>query len=281
MSVSSEAVPRPRSYYNEPQWIGVGDLDVAYRRKGTGEPTLFLHGAGFTRMWLPFHEWLSQSVDLIAPEHPGYGATEMPDWLEGFEDLVLHYDDLLDAFGLETVHLVGYSLGGWIAAELAVYYPRRLRSLTLITPAGLRILGKPIPSPIAMPPERFFDLIFNDKTNMSEYLPDFESLDEIVHQWGEATTLARIAWNPQYDLKLERRLARVTCPSLVVKAENDRLIPGEMAERYAELLPGSRIETVPGTGHALAYEQPEKLAAAIAEFIDDVGASKSALEAAR
>ena len=67
----------------------------------------------------------------------------------------------------------------------------------------------------------------------------------------------------------------------MVKAENDRLIPGEMAERYAELLPGSRIETVPGTGHALAYEQPEKLAAAIAEFIDDVGASKSALEAAR
>ena len=133
MSVSSEAVPRPRSYYNEPQWIGVGDLDVAYRRKGTGEPTLFLHGAGFTRMWLPFHEWLSQSVDLIAPEHPGYGATEMPDWLEGFEDLVLHYDDLLDAFGLETVHLVGYSLGGWIAATFflrsdTLYYLGEVRS---------------------------------------------------------------------------------------------------------------------------------------------------------
>jgi pimeloyl-ACP methyl ester carboxylesterase len=274
--VSSETVPRPRSYYTEPEWIDVAGLEVAYRRKGTGEPTLFLHGAGFTRMWLPFHDELSESLDVIAPEHPGYGATEMPDWLDGFEDLVLHYDELLDALELETVHLVGYSLGGWVAAEFAVYYPRRLRSLTLITPAGLRIMGKPIPNPIAMPPEQFFDLIFNDKTNMAPYLPNFESLDEIVHQFGEAATLARLAWNPQYDLKLERRLARVTCPSLVVRAEHDRLIPGEMADRYAELLPNSRSETIPGTGHALAYEQPGKTAAVISDFIRAAGASTSA-----
>ena len=87
---------------------------------------------------------------------------------------------------------------------------------------------------------------------MHQVLPDFESLDEIVHQYGEGATLARLAWTPQYNLKLERRLARVTCPSLVVRAEDDRLIPDEMAERYAELLPNSRIETIPGTGHALA-----------------------------
>jgi pimeloyl-ACP methyl ester carboxylesterase len=243
-------------------------LPVAYRRKGTGEPTLFFHGAGFTRMWLPFHESLSDSVDVIAPEHPGYGATELPDWLDGFDDIVIHYDQLLDALELETVHLVGYSLGGWIAAEFASFYPKRLRSLTLMTPAGLRIVGAPIPNPVAMMPDQFFDLIFNDKTNMPGYLPDFESLDEVVHQYGEMATLARLAWSPQYDLKLERRLERVTCPSLVVRAEHDRLIPDEMAERYAELLPDSRIETVPGTGHALAYEQPEQTAAVIGKFIE-------------
>ena len=264
------AAPRPRNYYTEPQRLDVSGVRVAYRRKGAGEPTLFFHGAGFTRMWLPFLEALSGGVELIAPEHPGYGETEMPDWLDGFEDLVIHYDEFLDALELETVHLVGYSLGGWIAAEFAAFYPKRLRSL-----------GKPIVNPIAMSPDQFLDLIFNDKTNIGDVQPDFESLDEIVHQFGEAATLARLAWNPQYDLKLERRLARVGCPSLVVRAEHDRLIPDEMAERYAELLPNSRVETIPGTGHAIAYEQPERTAAAIVAFIRDVAGSVEADRSAR
>jgi pimeloyl-ACP methyl ester carboxylesterase len=268
----SATAPRPRSFYTEPEWVAVHEHHVAFRRKGSGPPTLFFHGAGFTRMWLPFHDHLSRHVDLIAPEHPGYGDTEMPEWLDGFEDLVIHYDELLDALALEQVHLVGYSLGGWIAAEFAAFYPKRLASLTLMTPAGLRIPGKPIPNPFAMPPEDFFDLIFNDPTNMPQYLPDVESLDEIVHLYGEATTLARLAWNPQYNLKLERRLERVRCPALVVRAEHDRLIPDEMAERYAELFRRGRIETVPGTGHALAYEQPEQTANVIGDFIQEVAA---------
>jgi pimeloyl-ACP methyl ester carboxylesterase len=268
---SAATVPRPRHFYTEPEWLDVGAVRVAYRRKGAGEPTLYFHGAGFTRQWLPHLEHLSQRVDVIAPEHPGYGETEMPEWLDGFDDLVIHYDQLLDELGLDTVHLVGYSLGGWLAAEFASFYPRRLRSLTLMVPAGLRIADKPIPNPVAMMPDAFFDLIFNDKANMHQVLPDFESLDEIVHQYGEGATLARLAWDVQYNLALERRLRRVTCPSLVVRAEQDRLICDEMAERYAELLPHSRVETIPGTGHALAVEQPEKVAAAIAGFIEDVG----------
>ena len=136
----------------------------------------------------------------------------MPEWLDGFEDLVIHYDELLDVLGLDQVHVVGYSLGGWLAAEFASFYPKRLKSLTLMVPAGLRIEGKPIPNPVAMMPDAFFDLIFNDKTNMHQVLPDFEILDEIVHLYGEGATLARLAWTSQYNLKLERRLRRVTCP---------------------------------------------------------------------
>jgi pimeloyl-ACP methyl ester carboxylesterase len=260
-------VPRPRHFYTEPEWIEAGGLRVAYRRKGDGPPTLYLHGAGLTRMWLPLYEQIAQSVDLIAPEHPGYGETEMPEWLDGFDDLVIHYDTLLDALELERVHLVGYSLGGWIAAELAVFYPRRFDSLTLITPIGLRIPGKPLGDVFAMDPETLFMTMFNDPANAAQVLPDIESLDEIEHQFGEAATLARLAWNPRFDPKLERRLARVTCPTLVVRAEHDRMVPDEMAERYAELIAGARIETVPGTGHALVVEQPEKTANVISSFI--------------
>jgi pimeloyl-ACP methyl ester carboxylesterase len=276
VAAPESTVPRPRHYYTDPDWIDVEGVRVAYRRKGGGAPTLYLHGAGLTRMWLPFYERLSGSVDLIAPEHPGYGETEMPEWLDGFDDLVIHYDGLIEALSLERPHLVGYSLGGWIAAELAVFYPRRFASVTLIVPAGLRIPGKPIGDLFAMMPDQAFATFFNDPANLAEVLPDFESLEEVEHQYGEAATLARLAWNPRFDPKLERRLPRVESPTLVVRAEQDRLIPDEMAERYAELIPGARIETVPGTGHALVVEQPERTADAIAAFIaeNDKGATR-------
>jgi pimeloyl-ACP methyl ester carboxylesterase len=262
-------VPRPKHFYTEPDWIEVDGLRVAYRRTGEGPATLYLHGAGLTRMWLPLYERLSQSLDLLVPEHPGYGETEMPEWLDGFDDLVIHYDSLLDALRLERVHVIGYSLGGWIAAELAVFHPHRLESLTLVTPIGLRVPGKPPGDVFAMDPEKLFMTMFNDPTNAAQVAPDLESLDEIEHQFGEMATMARLAWNPRFDPKLERRLPRVSCPALVVRAEHDRLVPDEIAERYAELIEGARIETVPGTGHAVIVEQPDKTADLITAFIQE------------
>ena len=260
-------MPKPQAFYTEPERLEVEGLEVAYRREGEGEPVLFLHGAGFTRIWPPFLDKLAESADVIAPEHPGYGETEMPDWLAGFDDLVIHYDAFLEQLGIDRFHLIGYSLGGWIAAELAVFFPRRLKSLTLITPAGLRVPGHPVRNLAAMMPEELWDTVFNDKTNMPKFLPNAEEPDEVVHAFGEATALARLAWNPQYDIKLERRLARVQCPALVLKAEDDRLVPAAIADRYGELLPDARVETIDGTGHALVLEQPERAADAIAEHV--------------
>src|SRR5437899_1249625 len=94
-----------------------------------------------TRRWLPLYEALSRYGDVVVPEHPGFGETPLPDWLDGFDDLVLHYAELADLLELGRFHLVGYSFGGWIAAELAAFYPERLRSLTLIAPLGLRVQG--------------------------------------------------------------------------------------------------------------------------------------------
>jgi pimeloyl-ACP methyl ester carboxylesterase len=263
------AVPRPRQFYTEPSWLDVGGLKVAYRRSGDGAPVLYLHGNGFTRMWLPFHEALAKRVDLIAPEHPGYGETEMPPWLGGFDDLVLHYDELLDLLGLESAHVVGYSLGGWIAAEFADFYPKRLRSLTLICPAGLRIPGRPAPNLVAMNTEGVWEALFNDPRNRESVIPDFESVEEVTHLYAEAATFARLTWNPQYDLSLERRLRRVSCPAMVVGAEDDRVTLNEVADRYAELIPGCRLERLEGTGHAIAVEKPEELAAVVAAHIDE------------
>ena len=260
---------QPRNYYTAPDFADVNGLSTAFRRKGDGEAVLFLHGAGFTRMWLPMYERMAHKVDFIAPEHPGFGHTARPDWLRGFDDLVIHYDEFLSGLGIESLHLVGYSVGGWIAAEMAAYFPRRLKSLTLITPIGLRLVDDPGVDIFKLVPEELVGVLFNDKGDRGRS-PDPDDFEEMVQSHAEAATLARLIWAPRYNLALEWRLQRVHCPALMIKAENDRLVPNAMADRYAELLPNARTTTIAETGHAICVERPTETADAITDFIAGV-----------
>jgi pimeloyl-ACP methyl ester carboxylesterase len=265
---------KPSPHYTEPETVDVQGVEVAYRRKGTGPQTVFLHGAGSTRMWLPFYERLADKVDLVAPEHPGFGDTPTPDWLSGFDDLVLHYRAVLDALDLDRVHLIGFSLGGWIAADFAIFYPDRLKSLTLITPAGLRVPDAPMTDIMRIPPEQIPGLLFNDAwQDYLEFLPDPHDIDAAIRGYGEATTFALLAWNPRYDYKLEHRLPNVTTPVLIVEPDEDRLIPNAHTRRWAELLPNARVEKVSGdrnpTGHGLIMQEPDEAADVILRFIEE------------
>jgi pimeloyl-ACP methyl ester carboxylesterase len=255
----------------EAEMVDVAGAQVAVRRRGSGRPLLYLHGAGFTGKWLRFHEALAAGADVIAPEHPGFGASPDQEAIEDFADLVLHYDDLRAQLGLdEPFDLVGYSLGGWIAADYAVTYPDKLRSLALIVPAGLE---PPIVDFFAMAPEQIFMTLFNDFTNAGEVLVDPRDIDVAVHMYEEASTVAKLAWNPRYDRKLARRLRRVSCPTLVLGADHDKLLGDECCERYAELIASAAVVRIPGTGHALPIEQPEAAARAIRDFQGEVGRS--------
>jgi pimeloyl-ACP methyl ester carboxylesterase len=238
--------------------ITVRGIDVTYRRAGEGEPILYLHGIGTTHRWLPLHEHVAQTGDLVAPEHPGFAETPLPDWFDGFDDLVLHYAELADVLELGRFHLVGHSFGGWIAAELAAFYPERLRSLTLIAPLGLRVPGHTPTDLFRLNPERFAELYLGGED-------DTDDAEAMFARYAEMTAFAKVAWNPRYDHKLDRRLGRVTCPALVVAGEEDRILPRAHAERYGQLLSG-RIVTVPG-GHAAVTQEPAAVAAAIADLV--------------
>jgi pimeloyl-ACP methyl ester carboxylesterase len=247
------------------EMVDVAGAQVAFRRRGSGRPLLYLHGAGFTGRWLRLHEALAAGSTVIAPELPGFGASpDLPE-MEAFDDVVLLYDELRAQLGLdEPFDLVGYSLGGWIAADFAVTYPDKLRSLTLVVPAGLE---PPIVDFFAMEPEQQFATLFNDFSNVGEVLVDPNDVDVAVQLYEEASTVAKLAWNPRYDRKLARRLRRIACPTLIVGAEQDKLLGDRVCDNYAELIPGARLTRIPGTGHALVIEQPEATAQAIAEFI--------------
>jgi pimeloyl-ACP methyl ester carboxylesterase len=248
----------------------VEGLPTAYRRKGSGTPVLFLHGAGMTRMWLPFYEKMAQEHDFIAPEHPGFGETPMPPWLRGIDDLILHYDEFLKLLNIPRVHLIGFSLGGWIAAEFASFYPERVQSLTLITPIGLRA-GVTGPDLFELGPERIWTHLFNQHDKIAAVAPE-PSLEEMSFGYGEGVTLARLAWTPRYNIRLPRRLHRVKSPSLIVRAEDDRLVPDAIALKYAEALPRAETAVIPRSGHALIVEEPDAAADTISTFIGRVRA---------
>lgn len=268
-AVEKVDVPRPSKYYTVPSFEEVCGVPIAYRRQGEGEAIVFLHGAGFTRRWIPMYEVLAQNFDFIAPESPGFGETPMPTWFRDFSDLSILYDQLFEQLGFDQIHLVGYSMGGWAASEFASYYPRRLRSLTLITPIGLRLENNPGVDLFQLSPQELMDRLFNDKELMAEFMEGMDDFDEGIHLYSEMSAAARLIWAPRYNLALERRLQRLSCPTLVVRAEDDHLVPNEMAEKFAATLPNNRLVTIPDTGHELCLEKPRELSDEISRFIKE------------
>ncbi len=235
-------------------------------RAGAGEPLLFLHAAGGAGAWLDFHALLAASFDVIAPDHPGFGGSDdFPD-LEAVDDLVFHYLDVMDALGLERPHVVGASFGGWIAAELAVTAPHRIASLVLLSPAGLRLPDHPVPDIFLMPPDQLVATLFQHPPPPTEP-PAAPDVEQILAAYRDQTALARFCWSPYLcNPKLERRLHRITAPTLVVSPAQDRLIPVAHGRRYAERIPAARFTEIEDCGHAMYFERPAEFAAVTIDF---------------
>ena len=242
-------------------------------RAGAGEPVLFLHAAGGAGTWPEFCARLAQRFDVIAPDHPGFGKSDDFPEAEGVDDLVYHYLDVLDALGLDTVHVAGASFGGWIAAELAVAAPHRLRSLVLLSAAGLRLPEHPVTDIFLTPPARLPEVLFHSPPPAPPGAAADGAgpgIDAILAAYREATSLARFCWVPYLsNPKLERRLRRITTPALVVAPDDDRLIPVAHAKRYAERIPGARYAEVAECGHAMYFEKPAEFADLTAQFISE------------
>jgi pimeloyl-ACP methyl ester carboxylesterase len=239
-------------------------------RHGEGEPLLFLHAAGGAGMWLEFHRLLARDFDVIAPDHPGFGGSDEFAEAEGVDDLVYHYLDVIDGLGLDRPHVVGASFGGWIAAELAVAAPHRIRSLVLLSAAGLRLPDHPVADLFLMSPERLMTASFHDQAKAPPG-PSQPDLDFVLAQYRDMTALARFCWTPFLaNPKLERRLHRITVPTLVAVPAGDRLIPVAHGRRYAELIPGARFAEIGDCGHAMYFERPAEFAEVTAAFLQGV-----------
>jgi pimeloyl-ACP methyl ester carboxylesterase len=250
--------------------------------EGRGAPLLYLHGLGDVHGavadWFPFHEALTASFRVLAPAHPGCATSGGSAEVDGVEDLVFHYLDLLDALGLPQVDLVGACLGGWIAAELAVRQSHRIRRLVLMDAPGLHVPDSPIADVFMLAQRRDWGkhddlrrLLFRDpdgKLALSMFPDGSAPLPEELLRYQSLTLAARIGWTPPYlySRKLRSRLRRIAVPTLVVWGREDRFVPPAHAHAYHEGIAASELSLFEA-GHSPWLELPEACVTTVTAFL--------------
>jgi pimeloyl-ACP methyl ester carboxylesterase len=250
-------------------FVDVRGVKLNLRRGGTGAALLFLHGPqGFAGSEAAL-ERLARRFDVLAPDHPGFGKSDAPDWLDDVADLSFFYLDALDALGLGKVTIVGHSLGGWIALDMAVRSTARIRSLVLAAPAGIRIVGVPRADMFICSPDELARLLFAGDGS-KEWAAAQQATPELQDIFDKNRfAAAKLCWQPRlFDPKLEKWLHRIDRPTRILWGEEDKIIPPAYGRRLAELIGGASLATIPRAGHLLHVEAPDAFAEEAQRFIE-------------
>ena len=250
--------------------LKVADVELEVFEAGHGRPLLFLHGAGGFGPRQPFVGPLSAQRRFIAPAHPGFGTSSLPDWLDSVDDIAHLYLELMDVLKLRDLDVIGCSIGGWIAAEMATKSPERFRRLVLVGPVGIKV-GPPdkldIPDIFALPEADVQKLLYHDPARM-KVDPATLSDEELAANFRSRETLALLTWEPwMHNPKLRRRLHRITAPTLFIRGESDGLVSESYVDAYSRLLKDTRTLTIEAAGHVPQLEQPVAFANAVLEFL--------------
>jgi pimeloyl-ACP methyl ester carboxylesterase len=249
----------------------ISGVRVDMIERGAGRPLVFLHpGIGIDPA-APVLDRLAERARLLAPTHPGFGASELPSWFNSIDDLAYFYLDFLDELELADVTLVGVSLGGWIAAEMAVKSTQRIARLVLANPVGIKVGDREtrdIVDIFAITEDQFNELAYFDpKAGKRDYKAMPETDVRAVARNRETT--ARFGWSPYlHDPKLRRRLQRIRVPTLLLWGTADRILSEPYGRAYAAAIPGARFEPIARAGHFPHLEAPEEFARRIFAFIE-------------
>jgi pimeloyl-ACP methyl ester carboxylesterase len=251
-------------------------IDVAGRSTvvmsgGSGPPFVYLHSSlGESFLWLPFFQAFAKKYRVIVPTHPGFGQSGGFDQIDTIEDMAFHYVELLDALGLDQVLLGGVSLGGWIAAEIAVRWPERVKKLWIADAPGLDVPEQPLGDlfRIMQSRTRLREMLFHDPKGAmaSVVIKDEPDEQTMLGAYQAMTVLARLVWERPYDPKLAARLRRVTCPTLLLWGEHDRLVPPAYGEAYKQHIVGAELKLIPACGHLPMFEREQQFVDAIMSF---------------
>jgi pimeloyl-ACP methyl ester carboxylesterase len=255
----------------EPQIVKIGNVGVSLRRAGKGPPLLFLHGADGYSQWLPFFDALAEQYELLVPEHPGFGASDDPPLIRNVSDMAMFYLDFLEALDLRGIHIIGHSLGGWIAAEILIRDQSRAKSLTLISSAGIRVEGVPSGDIFIWNREELLRNVFYNQAYADIALslqPTEQQIDAMLKNRFTAT---KLGWQPRwYNPDLEKWLHRIKLPSLIIWGDEDKVMPADYAGLWRERLPDARLVMIEKCGHVPQIEKMSETIDPLRDFLAEV-----------
>jgi pimeloyl-ACP methyl ester carboxylesterase len=241
------------------------DLEVTIDQRGEGRPVLLLHGGGGPPSMGLLPSALAQDFEVIAPVHPGFAGTPRPKWYTGIDDLALTYLQLLEQRDLRDVLVVGSSVGGWIASEMAVREHERITGTVLLDAVGINVEGIELADFFSLTPGQLIAYAFHDPAAAPDPTQLPPQAREI--QAANAATLAVYARDPyMHDPKLRRRLALVPTPVAAVWGQSDQIAPEPYGRAYAASFPDGRFVPIEKAGHLPHLEQPERVLEAIRRF---------------
>jgi pimeloyl-ACP methyl ester carboxylesterase len=258
----------------EVQFDGGGRVEVKFLDQGTGRTFLLLHGGGGPQTVAPFAERFSsvRRARAITPTHPGFAGTPRPDLLTTVRGLAELYTRLLDELDLSGVTVVGNSIGGWIAAEMALVEPSRAAAFVIVDGVGIEVPGHPIADFFALTPRQVAELSYHDPDRYG-FDPSKLAPEALKVLAGNRATLATYAGTAMSDPTLAGRLAEVKKPTLVLWGDSDRIAGVGYGKALAHAIAGAEFQVLANTGHLPQIESPEQLVEAIWGFAERADAA--------
>lgn len=250
--------------------VAIRGIEIELIERGTGRPLLFLHPGIGIEPDAPALARLATRYRVLAPTHPGFGRSEQPRAFTTVDDLAYFYLDLLDQFDLRDVIVVGVSLGGWIAAEIAIKSTARLSHLVLANAVGIKVGDREqrdIVDIFAITEDEFRTLAYRDAAvGKRDYKSMPEAAVKAVARNREAT--ARYAWSPyMHNPKLKGLLHRITVPTLLLWGMHDRILSEAYGRAYGAAIPGAVFAPLATSGHFPHVEDPDQFAEKIFAFV--------------
>lgn len=250
-------------------FVSVNAIKTELVRRGSGPPLLFLHPELGIAPGAPIIERLAAKFSVVAPSLPGFGHTDMPRSFSSADDLAYFTLDLIETLDLRDLTLVGTSLGGWIAAEVATKSTERIQRLVLANPVGIKTGGpthRDMVDIFALPQKDLEAMSFHDPAH-ARFDPKTASEDEVFVRLRNRESTTLLGWSPyMYNPKLLGRLHRIRIPTLVLWGASDRIASADYGRAYARAIPGARFETIERAGRFAHIEQPDEFARRVAAF---------------
>lgn len=252
--------------------LTVHGIELETLRRGAGRPMLLLHGFQTIDPEARFLELLSRHGEIIAPSSPGFANSPRPKDFDTVYDLMHLYLELLQTLPGEKVALVGFSFGGWVAAEVAVACSHRLEKLILVDPLGIKISGRETRDILDIFNQSPDDVRRKSWHDPDRFAPDFNAMSDeaLVTFARNREALCLYAWHPyMYNPQLPRWLGRIKIPTLLLWGESDEVVTPDYGRAYSRLISGSRFELIEAAGHHPEIEQPEVFVQRVSRFLEE------------